>query len=90
MSELLLLTTHDCQLCEHSKTVLDELGVQWREIDAGSEEGERLAAIAPPIRPVLFGADDRVLGYGRLSLKRLRKQQDRGELSPTTPGLTRF
>ena len=90
MTALRLLTAHECHLCEHGKMVLDELGLPWREVPAETDEGAALSTVAPPIRPVLFRDDDRILGYGRLSLRRLRKQQDRGELSPTTPGLTRF
>jgi hypothetical protein len=80
VSGLLLLTAADCHLCEHGAQVLDELGVQWREVDAGSGEGERLAATAPPMRPVLFTAEGRPLAYGRLSLKRLRRQLHREAL----------
>lgn len=78
MSTLILLTAPDCHLCEHGKAVLDELGVPWREVDADSEEGLGLVAIAPPMRPVLFTAAGRPLAYGRLSFKRLRKQLDHG------------
>ena len=74
---LLLLTAQDCHLCEHGKAVLDEFGFDWREVDARSEEGTRLAAVAPPMRPVLFTSDNRPVAYGRLSLKRLRKQLQR-------------
>jgi hypothetical protein len=74
MSTLVLLTAPDCHLCEHAKGVLGELGVEWREVDSRTEEGRRLAAIAPPMRPVLLGIDGRVFAYGRLSLRRLRKQ----------------
>lgn len=71
---LLLLTAEDCHLCEHGKAVLNELGVDWREVGATSEEGARLTAVAPPMRPVLFTSEGRLVAYGRLSLKRLRKQ----------------
>ncbi len=74
MNELVLLTAPDCHFCEHAKGVLAELDVDWREVDADTEQGRRLAAIAPPMRPVLFSSEHRVLAYGRLSLKRLRKQ----------------
>ena len=73
MTLLVLLTAPDCHLCEHGKTVLAELGASWREVDERSPEGQGIAATAPPLRPVLY-ADGRVLGYGRLSVKRLRKQ----------------
>lgn len=74
MSPLILLTAPDCHLCGHGREVLDELGLAWREVSTESEEGRRLAAAAPPMRPVLYGPGGRVLGYGRLSLKKLRKQ----------------
>ena len=74
MSPLVLLTASDCHMCEHAKQVLEELGVNWREVKADSEEGRRLDATAPPMRPVLFTAEGKVLAYGRLSQRRLRKQ----------------
>lgn len=78
MTAFLLLTTRDCHLCEHGREVLDELAseglISWRAVDADSEEGRLLAATAPPLRPVLFGSDGRVVGYGRLSSRRLRRE----------------
>ena len=74
MTPLTLLTAPDCHLCEHAKAVLGELGADWREVDSESPEGRMLAASAPPLRPVLYGAEGHVIAYGRLSLKRLRKQ----------------
>lgn len=74
---LTLLTSHDCHLCEHSKAVLTELQAEgllaWCETADETPEGQALAAVAPPIRPVLF-YEGRVLAYGRLSDRRLRKQ----------------
>jgi hypothetical protein len=81
MSALLLLTAPDCHLCGHGREVLDELGVDWREVSTESEEGRRLAPAAPPMRPVLYTSEGRVLGYGRLSLKKLRKQLHRGAVT---------
>jgi hypothetical protein len=74
VSPLVLLTAGDCHLCERAKEVLAELGVEWRELDGETQEGCALAASVPPMRPVLLGADGRVLAYGRLSLRRLRNQ----------------
>lgn len=74
MSELVLLTAADCHLCAHGRGVLEALDVDWHEISDDSQQGEALAVTAPPMRPVLFGSDGRVLAYGRLSLKRLRRQ----------------
>jgi hypothetical protein len=78
---LVLLTATDCHLCEHAKDVLAELGRDWREVHADSEEGQRLAAGAPPFRPVLYDSQGKLVAYGRLSLKRLRKQLHREELT---------
>jgi hypothetical protein len=80
MSELVLLTAPDCHLCEHGRGVLDELGVDWREVSTGSDEGRRLEATAPPMRPVLYAIDGRAVAYGRLSARRLRKQLARREV----------
>jgi hypothetical protein len=78
MSPLALLTGQDCHLCSHGREVLDALAgegrVSWREVDAESAEGHRLASVAPPLRPVLFTPDGRVVAYGRLSAKRLRRE----------------
>ena len=74
---LTLLSAPDCHLCAHARAVLEELSgeadVRWREVSTDSTEGKRLAAAAPPLRPVLLSADGRVLAYGRLSKRRLRK-----------------
>jgi glutaredoxin len=75
-----LLTTADCHLCEHAKTVLAELGLEYREVDADCDEGRQLAAVAPPLRPVLYDGEGTVLAYGRLSLKRLRRQIEQGKV----------
>lgn len=92
MNPLLLLTATDCHLCAHGREVLDALArerlLSWREIDADSDEGRRLAAAAPPLRPVLFDSDERVIAYGRLSARRLRGQLARDLSStPSAPRL---
>lgn len=78
MNALVLLTARDCHLCAHGRDVLDALAAEgllsWREVDADCDEGRRLAATAPPLRPVLYGGDGRVLAYGRLSARRLRRE----------------
>lgn len=91
MTELVLLTGRDCHLCEHGKQVLAELAaeglLEWREIEDGTEQGRALARSVPPLRPVLLDPDGRVLAYGRLSARRLRKQltrlNDGGSVAPT-------
>jgi hypothetical protein len=80
VNALILLAAPYCHLCEHAREVLDGLAterrVAWREVRADSSEGHRLASAAPPLRPVLFTPDGRILGYGRLSAKRLRRELD--------------
>jgi hypothetical protein len=75
VSSLLYITTEDCHLCEHGRAVLDELGVARREISDSSPQAEELAASGVPLAfmPVLTDGA-RVIAYGRLSAKHLRKQ----------------
>lgn len=77
---LQLLTAADCHFCERAKAVLAELGLDYREVDADSDAGRQLAATAPPMRPVLYDGEGAVLAYGRLSLKRLRRQIEQGKV----------
>lgn len=72
---LIFVTGEDCHLCEHGRRVLDALGVARREIDAESSEARQLAEAGVPLSflPVLTDGD-RVLAYGRLSEKRLRRE----------------
>ncbi len=75
MPELLFVTTQDCHLCEHGRGVLRALDLTVRELDADSAEAEQLAAHGLPLAflPVLTDGA-RVLAYGRLSEKRLRRE----------------
>lgn len=89
LPEYVLLTASDCHLCGHGREVLGTLAAEgaltWREIDADSDLGRRLAQTAPPLRPVLFDADERLIAYGRLSERRLRRQlasSGSGSLAP--------
>lgn len=72
---LLLVTSSDCHLCDHGRRVLAKLGVSAREIDVDSPEATGLATAGLPLTflPVLWDGS-RVLGYGRLSEKRLRRE----------------
>lgn len=74
-TELVLVTTRDCHFCEHAHEVLDELGVQAREIDVGAGEARALAAQGVPLAflPVLTDGG-RVIAYGRFSTRRLRRE----------------
>lgn len=75
MNELVYVTTEGCHFCEHGRGVLDELAVERREIAADSDEASALAARGIPLAflPVLTDGA-RVVAYGRLSAKRLRKE----------------
>lgn len=83
---LVLLTAADCHLCAHARGVLSALGrdggLRWREVAEESDEGRALALAAPPLRPVLFDARGRVLAYGRLSERRLRRELAGARVAP--------
>ncbi len=72
--QLLLVTGEDCHLCEHARDVLVRLGVAAREIDVEGEEASALARRGIPLAflPVLTDCE-RVVAYGRLSERRLRR-----------------
>jgi hypothetical protein len=72
---LIYVTAPDCHLCEHGREVLDALEVERREISTDSAEATTLAARGIPLSflPVLTDGA-RVIGYGRLSKQRLRKE----------------
>lgn len=76
--ELVLVTSEGCHLCEHAHEVLDQLGVDAREVDVGGAEARELAERAVPLAflPVLTDGR-RVIAYGRFSEKRLRKELGR-------------
>lgn len=75
LPDFVLVTSEGCHLCEHARSVLAALGVSAREIDVDSEEAQELAAFGVPLAflPVLWDGE-RVVGYGRLSEKRLRRE----------------
>jgi hypothetical protein len=75
VSALLYITAADCHFCEHGRGVLDELGVERRELASDSDEAAGLAAHGIPLAflPVLTDGE-RVIAYGRFSAKRLRKE----------------
>jgi glutaredoxin len=74
-SDLRLVTSHDCHLCVHGRSVLNQLGLAAREIDVESDEARALADRGAPLSflPVLIDGDH-VVAYGRFSEKRLRKE----------------
>jgi hypothetical protein len=72
--ELVYVTGADCHLCDHGRGVLGALGLEAREVDAESAEAAELAQRGIPLSflPVLTDGE-RLLAYGRLSEKRLRR-----------------
>ncbi len=72
---LILVTGRGCHLCEHGRQLLAKLDVRAREIDVDGDEAAALASGGIPLAflPVLTDGV-RVLGYGRLSERRLRKE----------------
>ena len=72
--QLVYVTGADCHLCEHGREVLASLGLDAREVDVDSADALVLAQRGIPLAflPVLTDGE-RVLAYGRLSEKRLRK-----------------
>ena len=75
---LTLLTQPDCAGCEHAKQVLARLAgeypLQVSEVDLRSPTGRDLAtAHRLPFAPGLL-LDGRLLGYGRISERALRRE----------------
>lgn len=79
MHTLTLVTASDCHLCEHAEAVLERIGrdlpISLHTIDVESAEAQSLAVRGVPLAflPVLVGGG-RLIAYGRLSEKRLRKE----------------
>ena len=72
--EYLLITAHDCHLCDHARAVLAAISLPVSEYDVTSATADALAARGVPLTmlPVLVRGD-RVLAYGRFSERRLRR-----------------
>jgi hypothetical protein len=75
MGELTYVTSGDCHLCGHGRDVLATLGLTAHEVDVESAEAGALADQGVPLAflPVLWDGE-RVVAYGRLSEKRIRKE----------------
>lgn len=73
-SDYLLITAHDCHLCDHARSVLATIALPVREYDVTSDTALTLAKRGVPLAmlPVLVQGD-RVLAYGRFSERRLRQ-----------------
>lgn len=78
--ETLLVSAADCHLCEHAHRVLhvleDSYPIRVREIDWESEEGQAVVARDGVAFPPALYIDSELVGYGRLSERRLRRLLD--------------
>jgi len=72
--EYMLITGHDCHLCDHARVVLASIDLPVSEHDVSSATAGALAARGVPLTmlPVLVRGDQ-VLAYGRFSERRLRR-----------------
>lgn len=81
MIALTLLTQADCAWCDRAKQVLDELTaelpLQVTEIDLGSDEGRELATCHGLLFAPGLLHDDRLIVYGRISARALRRELNR-------------
>jgi glutaredoxin len=82
VSQLVLVVSDDCRLCDRARAALVRLRVSFREVDIVDDEAGELAARGVPIVffPVLLDGD-RVLAYGEISETELSAM-----LAPTPGG----
>lgn len=77
MTRVTLLTSSECHLCEHAKTVLARVAADHplhvEEIPLGSVDGQRLASRVGMLFAPGILLDGEPFGYGRLSERKLRK-----------------
>ena len=75
---VVLLTQANCGLCDHAKEVLDRVGeevaLDLRTLDMGSEEGKVLANQGGVLFPPGVLVDGLPFSYGRLSERKLRRE----------------
>jgi glutaredoxin len=81
VTAITLLTQEDCAYCQHARKVLAAVSgdhpLEVTEISLGSEQGRALAVQAGvQFAPGLL-VDGRLLGYGRISERRLRRTLQR-------------
>jgi hypothetical protein len=80
MSEgrLVYLTSPDCAFCTDGRAIVQrlasEMGLVIAELAWDSPRGKSLVKRGGAFFPPAVYLDDRLLGYGRLSERRLRKQ----------------
>lgn len=78
MTNVTLLTTQDCALCEQAKEVLQRLTAEFdlhiQQVDVASDVGRELAQRAGMAFPPAVLIDDEPFSYGRLSERKLRRE----------------
>ena len=74
MSDLILVVSADCRLCERARALLERLGVSFREVDLAADEADELARRGVPVVffPVLVDGA-RLIAYGDISEAELRR-----------------
>lgn len=80
--DLVLVVGARCHLCEHGRRTLASLGLSFTEVDVSSPEAEKLSRRGVPLAflPVLLDGS-RLVAYGRLSARRLRRDLAAGHAS---------
>lgn len=75
MSDLVLVVSDDCKLCDRARALLGRLGLSFREVDLADEEAGELARRGVPVVffPVLVNGE-RVIAYGDISEAELRRE----------------
>lgn len=74
MSDLVLVTSPDCRLCDRARALLATLAVDYREVDLADDEARDLARAGVPVIffPVLV-AGTRVIAYGAIAADEVRR-----------------
>jgi len=81
MTEVVLLSSRDCHLCEDAREALGELArefpIRVREIDMASPDGLVLVAAHRPAMPPAVLVDGLLFSAGRLPRRKLRRLLER-------------
>ena len=81
MTDIVVLSSPACHLCEDALEALAELGAQFpirvREVGTQTPEGRELVRIHRPAMPPAVLVDDSLFSVGRLPRKKLRRLLER-------------
>ena len=76
--QLVYVTSPDCTFCTEGRALVwklaHEIGLELVELPWDSPQGKALVERGGAFFPPALYRDDRLLGYGRLSERKLRKQ----------------